>query len=250
MDRSPRRSASPARPSSASSPPSRPRISSSRRSLGEACRIGPGLARIAASLGSNSAELLRPHLVALSERVGETVDLSVLSGGSAVFVDQIPGRQRLVAVSAVGERFPLHCTANGKAILACFASEDAALLIQKSVAAHEDHPLKDRNKLLKRNRGRATQTSRFLTSPSTTRGLARWASPPSIRLAVRSPYLSLRRRSALRRAARNCPRLCLRFATKCAPSSGDSLLVRGMVSYLVLRRSWAEGIITMRASAG
>jgi DNA-binding IclR family transcriptional regulator len=116
---------------------------------GRGVRIGPGLARIAASLGSNAAELLRPHLIALSERVGETVDLSVLSGGSAVFVDQIPGRQRLVAVSAIGERFPLHCTANGKAILACFASEDAALLIQKSLAAHENHPFKDRNKLLK-----------------------------------------------------------------------------------------------------
>jgi DNA-binding IclR family transcriptional regulator len=116
---------------------------------GRGVRIGPGLARIAASLGSNSAELLRPHLLALSERVEETVDLSVLSGGSAVFVDQIPGRQRLVAVSAVGERFPLHCTANGKAILACFASEDAALLIQKSVATHEDHPLRDRGRLLK-----------------------------------------------------------------------------------------------------
>jgi DNA-binding IclR family transcriptional regulator len=116
---------------------------------GRGVRIGPGLARIAASLGSNSVEFLRPHLVALSERVGETVDLSVLSGGSAVFVDQIPGRQRLVAVSAVGERFPLHCTANGKAMLACFASEDAAVLIEKSVATHDDHPLKDRAKLLK-----------------------------------------------------------------------------------------------------
>jgi DNA-binding IclR family transcriptional regulator len=116
---------------------------------GRGVRIGPGLARIAASLGSSSAELLRPSLMALSEQVGETVDLSILSGGSAVFVDQIPGKQRLVALSAIGERFPLHCTANGKAMLACFASEDAAALIEKSVAAHEDHPLEDRAKLLK-----------------------------------------------------------------------------------------------------
>jgi DNA-binding IclR family transcriptional regulator len=110
-------------------------------------RIGAGLARIAASVGANLAETMRPHLEALGEEVGETVDLSILSGGSAIFIAQVPGRQRLVAVSAVGERFPLHCTANGKAILSCFAKEDALALIDKSLAEHPDHPLADRAKL-------------------------------------------------------------------------------------------------------
>lgn len=104
-------------------------------------RIGPGLVRLAASVASNTAELIRPQLRALGEEVGETVDLAVLSGGSAVFVDQVPGRRRLVALSAVGERFPLHCTANGKAILACFSAQDASHLIDKSVAEHPGFPL-------------------------------------------------------------------------------------------------------------
>jgi len=116
---------------------------------GRGVRIGPGLARIAASISSDFTPLLHPHLVTLCEEVGETVDLSILSGGSAVFVDQIPGRQRLVALSGIGERFPLHCTANGKAMLACFAKEDAATLIDKSVAEHPSHPLADRARLLK-----------------------------------------------------------------------------------------------------
>lgn len=110
-------------------------------------RIGPGLVRIAASVGSNTANLIRPHLRALGDEVGETVDLAVLSGGSTVFIDQVPGRQRLVALSAVGERFPLHCTANGKAILACFSPEDAADLIDKSIAEHPDFPLRSRGNL-------------------------------------------------------------------------------------------------------
>jgi len=114
---------------------------------GRGVRIGPGLARIAASMSSDFKPLLHPHLVKLCEEMGETVDLSILSGGSAVFIDQIPGRQRLVALSGIGERFPLHCTANGKAILACFAKEDAATLIDKSVAEHPSHPLADRAKL-------------------------------------------------------------------------------------------------------
>ena len=116
---------------------------------GRGMRIGPALVRIAASVHSNFAEILRPHLFALREEVGETVDLSILSGGSAVFVDQIPGNQRLVALSGIGERFPLHCTANGKAILACFAMEDAERLIEKSVAEHPGHPLSDGKKLLR-----------------------------------------------------------------------------------------------------
>ena len=116
---------------------------------GRGVRIGPGLARIAASIGSNLTDILHPHLVALRDGVGETVDLSILSGGSAVFIDQIPGQQRLVALSAIGERFPLHCTANGKAILAGFGKEDAAALIAKSVAEHPGHPLGDRAKLLR-----------------------------------------------------------------------------------------------------
>jgi DNA-binding IclR family transcriptional regulator len=110
-------------------------------------RLGAGLIGIAA--GRSSTALLRPHLRALGEELGETVDLAVLSGGSAVFVDQVPGRQRLVAVSAVGERFPLHCTANGKAVLACMAEADARELIGKSIAEHPDHPLADRSALLR-----------------------------------------------------------------------------------------------------
>jgi DNA-binding IclR family transcriptional regulator len=116
---------------------------------GRGVRIGPGLARIAASLSANLVELLHPHLVALGEAVDETVDLSVLSGGSAVFVDQIPGKQRLVALSAIGARFPLHCTANGKAILACFGNEDARALIQRSVVEHVDYPLTDPARLMR-----------------------------------------------------------------------------------------------------
>jgi DNA-binding IclR family transcriptional regulator len=116
---------------------------------GRGVRIGAGLARIAASISSNLTDILHPHLVALRDEVCETVDLSILSGGSAVFIDQIAGQQRLVALSGIGERFPLHCTANGKAILACFNKQDAAALIDKSLVEHPEHQLADRAKLIR-----------------------------------------------------------------------------------------------------
>ncbi|MBN2317992.1 MAG: IclR family transcriptional regulator [Acidobacteria bacterium] len=87
-------------------------------SPGGRLRLGPALVRIAHSIRFPIAESARPYLRKLSEKTGETVDLALLDGNKAVFVDQIPGSQRLRAVSAVGVSFPLHCTANGKAMLA------------------------------------------------------------------------------------------------------------------------------------
>jgi IclR family acetate operon transcriptional repressor len=81
-------------------------------------RLGPALVRIAHSIRFPIAETARPYLRKLSEKTGETVDLALLDGEKAVFVDQIPGSQRLRTVSAIGISFPLHCTANGKAMLA------------------------------------------------------------------------------------------------------------------------------------
>lgn len=80
--------------------------------------LGPALVRFAAAANVETDRLCRPTLQALARETGETVDLSTLQGRTAVFVDQIIGSRRLVAISAVGATFPLHCTANGKALLA------------------------------------------------------------------------------------------------------------------------------------
>lgn len=111
--------------------------------------IGTGIKRLAWAANDIPKELIAPHLRALGADVGETVDLAILSGGSAEFIDQVQGSQRLVALSAIGERFPLHCTANGKAILACFSQVDADALIEKSITEHPEHPASQRDALLK-----------------------------------------------------------------------------------------------------
>lgn len=81
-------------------------------------KLGPALIRLASAANVDVERLVRPTLSELSQTLKETVDLSVLKGTTAVFIDQIPGAHRLRAVSAIGESFPLHCTANGKALLA------------------------------------------------------------------------------------------------------------------------------------
>ena len=73
---------------------------------------------LAAAVHSDLREEIRPFLIQLSNLVNETVDLSVLDNGKVLFVDQIVAPHPLQATSQPGVSFPLHCTANGKAILA------------------------------------------------------------------------------------------------------------------------------------
>jgi DNA-binding IclR family transcriptional regulator len=93
-------------------------------------RLGPALIRLAASASITFDQITRPIIFALSQTIGETVDLSVLAGNMAIFTDQIQGSHRLRAVSATGETFPLYCTANGKALLSMLPPEKAARLLR------------------------------------------------------------------------------------------------------------------------
>jgi DNA-binding IclR family transcriptional regulator len=92
-------------------------------------RLGPALRRLAGSVETDTLSLARPVLKALSQDLGETVDLAAVKGSAMVFIDQIVGTQRLRTVSAVGETFPLYCTANGKAYLATLSDGQIERLI-------------------------------------------------------------------------------------------------------------------------
>jgi DNA-binding IclR family transcriptional regulator len=60
----------------------------------------------------------RPVLVELSETSRETVHLAVLDGDEVINVEQISGPHLVRDTNWVGRRTPLHCVANGKALLA------------------------------------------------------------------------------------------------------------------------------------
>ena len=92
-------------------------------------RLGPELARLALSSRRELRQELRPHLQRLFDAVNETVDCAVLDGDHLRFIDQIAAPHRLRAVSSVGTTFPLHCTANGKAILAELGRDEATRVL-------------------------------------------------------------------------------------------------------------------------
>jgi DNA-binding IclR family transcriptional regulator len=82
-------------------------------------RLGMGLVRLA---GASSARLdlvqeARPICRRLAAESGETVNLAVLSDGSALYVDQVSGGTALPSHNWVGQHIPLHATSNGKVLL-------------------------------------------------------------------------------------------------------------------------------------
>ena len=80
-------------------------------------KLGPAILRMASNSSFNFVEFIRPYISELSRQTGETVDVSEMQKTRTVFVDQVIGSARLNIVSAVGEAFPLHCLASGKAML-------------------------------------------------------------------------------------------------------------------------------------
>ena len=87
--------------------------------------LGDRLLGFGSATGAHIAAIFRPTMERVAAATdGETVDLSVLRGQRMWFVDQIESSHRLRAVSAVGVRFPLAGTANGKAALAALDDAD------------------------------------------------------------------------------------------------------------------------------
>ena len=73
--------------------------------------------------------IARPMLEDLADRTRETVNLGVLSGDDVVYIDQVTGTRSIVAVSWVGRRTSLHCTSNGKVLLANVDDAERARLL-------------------------------------------------------------------------------------------------------------------------
>jgi DNA-binding IclR family transcriptional regulator len=104
-------------------------------------RLGPEIPRMADAARRALVTQLRPYLEQLSRQMNETVDLSVLDHHQATFVDQVVAPRRLRAVSAVGESFPLHCTANGKAFLAALHQSAWPTVLPPTLPALTSHTI-------------------------------------------------------------------------------------------------------------
>jgi len=91
-------------------------------------RLGVGIVRLA---GAASARLdvvqeSRPVCRALAQQAGETVNLAILSGRDALYLDQAAGPAALSPNHWAGRRIPLHATSDGKVLLAYLPEDELA----------------------------------------------------------------------------------------------------------------------------
>ena len=69
-------------------------------------------------------EVAMPHMETLVATVEESSSMSVLDGGSIVYVARVPTRRRIMTVAiAVGTRFPAYATSMGRVLLAGLGPE-------------------------------------------------------------------------------------------------------------------------------
>lgn len=73
--------------------------------------------------------IARPYMQELSEKLGESVFLSVLERAAVVTLAEVESRASLRVVSEVGARLPIHCTSQGKLFLAFGTQAEARRLL-------------------------------------------------------------------------------------------------------------------------
>ena len=108
----------------------------------EALRLGSEAVRLgmAALADLEVTRVAPPHLRALADRTGETVNLAVVDGDAVVYIHKEEGTLAVKMSAQLGSRRPLHCTALGKAYLAALPPEElevclATLTLDRHTAA-------------------------------------------------------------------------------------------------------------------
>nr|WP_232304578.1 IclR family transcriptional regulator [Microbacterium sp. XT11] len=112
------------------------------------------------------ARLGRPLVAALSDRLGESAHLAVMSGGDVLYIVEERAPRRPALITDVGVRLPAHLTATGRAMLAALPREQVRALYPSAAAfpdrtGHGPRTPRELRELLRevRARGYATENS-------------------------------------------------------------------------------------------
>jgi len=115
----------------------------------EKYRLGFMLVRLAGQVThfGDVRAAARPTLVDLAEHSRETVILAVLDGDEVINVEQISGPHFMRDSNWVGRRTPLHCVANGKALLAFQPPELIERILARPLVRLTDRTIVDSQRL-------------------------------------------------------------------------------------------------------
>ena len=106
-------------------------------------RLGMGLVRLAGQVSAVRQPYSASSAVtkALSAEVGETVNIAVLDGDQAVYLDQVAGTNVMSFRSWLGQRVPTHASATGKALTAWLPTKERAAARPKTLVRLTDRTI-------------------------------------------------------------------------------------------------------------
>ncbi|SHI59759.1 transcriptional regulator, IclR family [Roseomonas rosea] len=105
----------------------------------------PGLA--SGPVGPDLAAIAAPELRALRDATGETAYVAVMEGREVLSLGKFEGAHEVRSATRLGQRKPLHCTSQGKAILAFLPEEEREGVLKRlPLPALTPHTITDRRR--------------------------------------------------------------------------------------------------------
>jgi DNA-binding IclR family transcriptional regulator len=97
-------------------------------------QLGVGVLRLAAATRSRLDVVQESRAVtqALAAQTGETVNVVIVSGRETLYLDQVAGTSALQIHNWVGQRNPMHATANGRVLLAHLSAAECDAILGAS----------------------------------------------------------------------------------------------------------------------
>lgn len=89
----------------------------------------------------NIVHIARPHLQNIALQTGQSVQLSMIDKGELLILDHADTNRSLRVVTDIGDRFPVHSTAAGKAIMAFMPALQAQSILKAGMPSFTPHTI-------------------------------------------------------------------------------------------------------------
>jgi IclR family pca regulon transcriptional regulator len=95
----------------------------------------------------NIQQIAQPYLEALSERVNESVSVTVLDGADIIYVARVPTKRIMTISLGLGSRLPAYCTSMGRVLLAELTPAQLAAIVPERLEPRTEHTVATRAEL-------------------------------------------------------------------------------------------------------
>jgi len=95
----------------------------------------------------NVQQIAQPYLEALSERVNESVSVTVLDEADIIYVARVPTTRIMTISLGLGSRLPAHCTSMGRVLLAELTTDELRAVLPAELAPRTERTITSRREL-------------------------------------------------------------------------------------------------------